>query len=312
MVAEELPLLDDPRRRILAICGGGYAGLFAAEFLSRLENHLGGKALGNHFDLIAGTSIGGLLALGLASGLRAAALPAMLTDLGPLLFRKASYGLFRSKYNPAPLSEKITSLFGNGTLTTLQRQVLIPAVNMTACEALIFGNGKNDPTAVRTIHEAAMATSAAPWFLPPHASDHRLYADGGLVANSPECAAAIEAVHGRCWPRDRLTMLVVGATRANARTPGHLLGTQWGLLGWVKKKRLLDTVMQAQMSLAAQLSRRVLGKDNVVDVNVELNAEEQEHVGLDTATPKATATLQTLAKEAFEKFRREYPTMFDR
>ena len=58
--------------RILAIDGGGIRGVFPAAFLAALENrHLGGCSIAGYFDLIAGTSTGGIIALGLGARLRA-------------------------------------------------------------------------------------------------------------------------------------------------------------------------------------------------------------------------------------------------
>ncbi len=309
MDADALPDLAPTPRRVLAICGGGYAGLFAAEFLARLETRLGGAPLGEAFDLISGTSIGGLLALGLAKGLRAAEFPGLLTELGPVLFGRPGPGLFGSKHDPKPLVDKVAQIFGDAPLSSLPRRVLVPAVNLTGGETLLFANGPNDSTAGRPIREAALATSAAPWFLPPHLADRRLYADGGLVANSPEAAAAIEAIHRRGWARDRVKMLVVGSTQVSARLPGHLLNARWGLVEWVKDTKLLATTMRAQMSLARQQAQSVLGPANVIVVDVELNAQEQNRVALNKAAPKATQVLQTLAKEAYERFCAEHPLL---
>jgi patatin-like phospholipase/acyl hydrolase len=309
MELDELPALRDPQRRILAICGGGYAGLFAAEFLSRLEGELGGRPLGELFDLISGTSIGGLLALGLAKGIKAAELPALLTKLGPALFGQPGYGIIRAKHDPQPLADEIHRIFGDAKLSSLERLVLIPTVNMTAGEALVFSNRPNDTTASTPIREVALATSAAPYFLPPHKADHRVYADGGLAANSPEALAAIEAVHGRGWSRDRVKMLVVGSTQTSARLPGHLLNLRWGLLSWIWEKRLLTTIMRSQMSLARHQSKSVLGSANVIEADTVLTADEQKHVALDKAAVEATQILQTRAKEEFERFRAEQPLL---
>ncbi|WP_374572334.1 CBASS cGAMP-activated phospholipase [Phenylobacterium sp.] len=312
MDREELPDLEQPDRRVLAICGGGYAGLFAAEFLARLETRLGGGQLGQRFDLIAGTSIGGLLALGLAKGMNAADLPQLLTELGPQLFGRPGFGLLKPKHDVAPLAAKLKQIFGDATLSTLQHQVLVPAVNVTGGEAYLFGNGPNNPTRTQTVREAALATSAAPWFLPPQVADHRLYADGGLIANSPESLAAVEAVHGRGWPRDKVTMLVVGSTQVSARLPGHLVGNAWGLRDWLKDKRLLTTTMRAQMSLAGRQADLVLGADRIFRADVELNAQEQKRVALDKANDASTEVLKTLAKERFERFCADHPLLLDR
>ncbi|HWK32756.1 MAG TPA: CBASS cGAMP-activated phospholipase [Hyphomicrobium sp.] len=310
---DKLPDLENKDRKILAICGGGYAGLFAAAFLARLEVRLGaGRPLGERFDLIAGTSIGGLLALGLAKGMNASELPKLLIDLGPALFGDPGWGLFKPKHDVAPLAAKLAELFGEIKLSDLPRRVLVPSVNLTGGEALVFGNGPNDPTRSISVCEAALATSAAPYFLPPHRADERLYADGGLVANSPEAIAAIEAVHGRGWPRDRVTMLVVGSTQASSRLAGHLITINWGLRAWLWNKRLLTSTMRAQMSLARQQAERVLGKGRIVYVNVELTAQEEKRVGLDKANAMATQVLQTLAKEEYERFCEEFSLLLDR
>ena len=56
------------RRRILALDGGGIKGAFAAAFLATIEEATG-KRVADHFDLIAGTSTGGIIALGLGLGM---------------------------------------------------------------------------------------------------------------------------------------------------------------------------------------------------------------------------------------------------
>jgi len=312
MDRDELPDLAPSDRKVLAICGGGYAGLFAAEFLSRLEARLGAHPLGEHFDLISGASIGGLLALSLATGMKAAELPKMLTELGPALFGNPSWGLFGPRHDVAPLATKLKTLFGDIRLSALPRRVLVPSVNLTGGETLVFGNGPNDPTRSLTVCDAALATSAAPCIFKPHEADHRLYADGGLVANSPEAIAAIEAVHGRGWSRGRVKMLVVGSTQVSARLPGHLVTAGWGLASWIKDQRLLTATMRAQMSLARQQALAVLGADNLVFADVELSAREQKRVGLDKAGMAATQVLQTLASEAFDRFRAANLVLLDR
>jgi hypothetical protein len=132
------------------------------------------------------------------------------------------------------------------------------------------------------------------------------------VANSPEAVAAIEAIHGRGWSRGRVKMLVVGSTQVSARLPGHLVTAGWGLASWIKDQRLLTATMRAQMSLARQQALAVLGADNLVFADVELSAREQKRVGLDNAGMAATQVLQTLASEAFDRFRAANPVLLDR
>ena len=59
-----------PTRRVLCIDGGGIMGTLPASFLASLEEDLD-RPVGQYFDLIAGTSTGGILAIGLALGIPA-------------------------------------------------------------------------------------------------------------------------------------------------------------------------------------------------------------------------------------------------
>ena len=259
MDLEELPdLTPPPRRRLLAICGGGYAGLFTAEFILRLEAQLGAQVR-DRFDLIAGTSIGGILALGLAKGLTGSQLSTMMQELGPALFGRAGLGLCQPRHDPGPLAERLKKELGEATLKDLPVQVVIPAVAITAGETILFRNAPDDPTRSTKLVDVALATSAAPVFFPPHLIGQRAFVDGGLAANSPEAIAVTEAIHRRAWRADRTSMLVVGATQTCARVPGYLIGAGWGMGEWSKDKKILTTTMRAQMSLARQISTAILG-----------------------------------------------------
>jgi len=73
-------------RHLLALTGGSYRGLFTAEVLATFEAE-GGASLATRFDMIAGTSIGGILAIGLACGVSGADLAALIREHGPAIFR---------------------------------------------------------------------------------------------------------------------------------------------------------------------------------------------------------------------------------
>jgi len=71
--------------KILAIDGGGVKGLYSAAFIATMEDRFGIQTR-TCFDLIAGTSTGGILALGLASGIPARKIVAFYKDWGPKIF----------------------------------------------------------------------------------------------------------------------------------------------------------------------------------------------------------------------------------
>ena len=82
-----LPWPKDREFRILAIDGGGIRGIFPATILAGLEErYLGGASVVGYFDLIAGTSTGGIIGLGLAAGLTSAELKDLYVERGGEIF----------------------------------------------------------------------------------------------------------------------------------------------------------------------------------------------------------------------------------
>jgi patatin-like phospholipase/acyl hydrolase len=76
---------SDKRFQILCLSGGGYRGLHVARILEIIEEHIE-PPVARHFDLIAGTSIGGIIALALALEIPAKRIRESLQAVGPTLF----------------------------------------------------------------------------------------------------------------------------------------------------------------------------------------------------------------------------------
>ena len=94
-------------RRNLVIDGGGIKGVVPASFLSHLEEVLPDTIAG-YFDLVVGTSTGGIIALGLGLGLSANEILSFYANRGPKIFcgnpgLRAFRRWFRAKYDPQPL-----------------------------------------------------------------------------------------------------------------------------------------------------------------------------------------------------------------
>ena len=90
---EPVPWENDLPFRILSMDGGGIRGIFPAAVLAYLEQeHLQGKSTGDYFDLIAGTSTGGILALGLGAGLTASEMLQMYLEEGHRVFPSEERG----------------------------------------------------------------------------------------------------------------------------------------------------------------------------------------------------------------------------
>ena len=184
---------------ILALSGGGYKGLFSARVLSCLEKDFG-CPIAKKFDLIAGTSIGGIIAIALALEIPAEEIEKLFIEKGNIIFKKRHFWsnghFFNSKYNNSGLKDTLSVLFEDKTIGDLKHRIIITTVNYTEGKPQLFKTPhcaelcKDKNT---KLIDVAMATSAAPTFFPIYHSTLGDFVDGGLVANHPGYFATIEA-----------------------------------------------------------------------------------------------------------------------
>src|SRR5215211_2196105 len=121
-------------RKVLAIDGGGIRGVLPAALLATVEDSLGEPVV-DYFDLVTGTSTGGIIALGLASGLSAHEILDFYLEHGPGVFcgpklpRKLRQWAL-GKYDAGGLSGALDRVFGDRRLGESMTRVVIPAVNL--------------------------------------------------------------------------------------------------------------------------------------------------------------------------------------
>ena len=227
-----------PCRRILSIDGGGIRGTFPAACLAALERHLP-KPIGCYFDLIAGTSTGGIIAIGLALGLRASELLDLYEHRGPEIFgqgrgrlanaitRKlcAARRFVTPKYRSGALRGVLDDVLGERRIGDARTRLLIPAWNPVARAVHVYKTAHH--ARFRTdyrclVVDAAMATAAAPTYFPRHvARDATGLTDGGTWANNPIALAVVEAVAVLGWPPDALRVLSLGCLEETYDIPKH-------------------------------------------------------------------------------------------
>ena len=136
--------------RILALSGGGYLGLYTAIVLAQIEQRLG-EPLGRRFDLIAGTSVGGILAMAVAFELPLSVIVDLFKNRGEQVFsgRGLPSGtvtrlldLTRSvtgpKYDGQVLRDELQRHFGDATLADARHALVIPAVDVTRSVTKVF------------------------------------------------------------------------------------------------------------------------------------------------------------------------------
>jgi patatin-like phospholipase/acyl hydrolase len=298
--------------QILALSGGGYLGLYTAEILARLEAQAG-RPIGQCFDLIAGTSIGGILALGVAMEKPAASMRDLFTDRGTKIFSERPRSRFwwadtsrsfcRPKYDGVELCRAIEDVLGRDTLLREARhRVLIPSVNMTKGSVQMFKTA-HDPRLVmdyrRRAADIAMATSAAPTYFPLAEMDGAYFADGGLVANAPDMCALHEACVFLGTKADDVSILSIGTTTTGFSLP-RSLGRRLGIWKWTARGRLFSTIVSAQQQMVDFMLRHQLG-NRYLRIDVRPGEEQQTDLALDVANADAQGTLRGLAEGSYQQ-----------
>jgi uncharacterized protein len=251
------------RFRILSIDGGGIKGVFPAAFLALIEGTLAGAPVSNFFDLIAGTSTGGIIALALGLGLRAGEVLEFYERHGPAIFPRRSplWLVGPTKYKSEPLRQALEETFGSKRLGDSNRRLLIPSFNATTGKIHIYKTAHHPRLQVDfkvPAVDVALATSAAPFYFPPHRSgDDVVLIDGGIWANNPVGLAVTEAINMLGISGTELDVLSIGCTN----TPPDFTQTGRGWKFWAP--RAIDAAMQGQSFAAIGTAQHLAGHDNV-------------------------------------------------
>lgn len=289
--------------RVLTIDGGGIKGVFAASFLAEIEDSLDGRLV-DHFDLIAGTSTGGIIALGLGMGLSAREILSFYEVDGPSIFKRTPWSFLRqigmAKYNPKPLHEALGRVYGDRRLGESLTRLMIPSLDLETGEVHVFKTAHHDRF-VRDYKErvvdVALATAAAPTYFPTHTLEEGVpLIDGGMWANNPMGPAAVEALGVLEWPRGSVRLLSVGCTESPLDTydrSKHGLGLNY----WAR--RVLTVVMAGQSSASLGTSQLLLGHENVHRVSPNVSARRYKLDGVDG--------IRSLTGLGSSEARKEYP-----
>lgn len=277
---KRLPLVRQriPRSRlfrILTLDGGGLRGAFTAAVLAKWDDMLkngGGDNLVKHFDLVAGTSTGAILAIGLGMGIPPKEMLDFYRNEGPKIFPK-DRGLrhwLKSKHESSTLKAILESVFQSRTLTVDSCcRLVIPTVRAVNGESDVIVTAHSpDRTAFKDISavEAALASSAAPtYFDEAHVDDGiaiQGYLDGGIWANNPILPAIAEAVRHLDTPIDRIDVLSVGTMGSES---DFMKSLGKGKMGWAPTSA--DLFFAAQETAATSLADCLLGGSRHLRVN---------------------------------------------
>jgi patatin-like phospholipase/acyl hydrolase len=203
-----------PPYRILSIDGGGIRGLIPATILTNLERRAG-KPVGQLFDLVAGTSTGGIIAAAIAASIPMDRVRDLYRKQGEEIFSRSAAkrlaslgGLTDEKYPADGLERCLRSLFQDRRLSETSPDLLITSCTLSGAPHFFKGRkAKKDAAEDYFLVDVCRATSAAPTYFPPAEITDvagqvtRCLVDGGLVANNPAMCAVAEAYkRGELFP----------------------------------------------------------------------------------------------------------------
>lgn len=270
-------------RRVLSIDGGGIKGVFPCAFLANIEQAVC-RCVNDYFDLIVGTSTGGIIALGLGLGLSAQQILDFYRKHADSIFPpRGRLGLisqlFAPKYDPKPLRRALESVFGDRKLGESRTRLVIPSFNLETGEVYNWKT-PHHPRLERDyrqpVVDVAMSTAAAPTYFPTHRTLSGVpLIDGGVWANNPIAVAAVEAIGILKWKSDEVRILSLGCTfsplnTSKARFRG--LGQSY----WAT--RASDLFLTAQSTSALGMAQHLLADRNqilrispLVTLNIKLD-----------------------------------------
>lgn len=282
------------RFRILSIDGGGIRGVIPLVLLQRLVAQLGDFLAGA--QLIAGTSTGGLIALGLARGLTLEDLLELYTKKGKLIFDDSWLddlvdlgGLAGAEYDNKALTKELKASFGaETTLGDLGKRVAVTAFDLDNEDAnprerrwkpKVFHNFPGtDSDAAELAYKVGLYTSAAPTYFPVVDG----YIDGGVFANNPSVCALTQALDERGYPAPAqppaladVRLLSLGTGITPSRIEGKNL--DWGKARWMSV--ILQVLMDGTAGIADFQCRQILGDRGYQRLDVRFRPGDA--IGLD-------------------------------
>jgi patatin-like phospholipase/acyl hydrolase len=259
------PASGEGRFQILALDGGGLKGLFSAAVLAELESDLR-VSIAEHFDLITGTSTGGLIALGLGAGVAPSTLVDFYVEHGPRIFLSARLRpirqWFRSKHRGDELRASLREILGQRLLGESAKRLLIPSYSLDADDVYIFKTPHHPK--LRRDHktpmvDVGMATTAAPTFLPAYRLGNNRLIDGGVWANNPTLVGVAEAVSMLGATLSEIYVLSLGTTDPVARNRESL--DRGGFVQWARASTRV--FLRAQSFGTFHAAEHLVGADHI-------------------------------------------------
>ncbi|MEO0486915.1 MAG: CBASS cGAMP-activated phospholipase [Pseudomonadota bacterium] len=266
------PWPSDKPFKILSIDGGGILGILPCMILAEVEKRfLDGEPIGKHFDMIVGTSTGGIIALGLGQGKSAQEISRLYIERGRMIFPgnrimrwfRSWAGMFFTPYKRGNLENELRREFGDGLFGSSVMPLCIPSFDGRYGEPYVFKTPhhpdyKKDQ--FERLVDVGLSTAAAPTFFAAVKRNGYVFADGGIWANNPAMIGVVDAL--TCYDIDRtqIRVLSLGCGQEAYRMRWwHRVG---GSLIWAK--HFVSSAMRAQSHNAIGQTGLMIGRPNLI------------------------------------------------
>lgn len=269
--------------RILSLDGGGIRGLITAIWLDRLEQALD-RPLWRHFDLVAGTSTGSILACAVAAGIDARRIINLYAGEGRKVFpapRRLMRFFHGPKYNGRGLEAALDDVFDHAAFGDLKiKPTLVTTYDTFTGKPVIFKNDRPRHASL-LVRDVCRASSAAPTYFPPHllkVSGAKMpLIDGGVVANNPAACAIAEAVRASRQddeqsPHDDCLGRLIVASFGTGDVLRRISGRQadrWGAVRWAAP--IIDVLFDGSSDAVDYITRQLIRPENLFRFQMPLD-----------------------------------------
>lgn len=323
------------KKIVLSIDGGGIRGIIPGQILTHIELLLKEihddptYRLADHFDLIAGTSTGGILACAYLIGdqgrpkFSASEVVDIYFERGddifaiPLFHRmRSAGGVLDEKYPEAGLEETLDDYFGNTKLSELLKPTLITAYDIKRRKAHFFTqhDAIKDPNHDFFVKDIARATSAAPTYFEVSkikSATNKYYplVDGGIFANNPSLCAYAE-LRNKFSTKDNMVtasdilLLSIGTGHAMA-SYSYDEAKDWGLAKWTKPA--LDMMMTGVSDTVDYQLKQIFESVGAGKQYLRINGEIPFNVdpSMDCVEPSNLLGLKALGDSLFDSHKQQ-------
>jgi predicted acylesterase/phospholipase RssA len=317
--------------RILSIDGGGIRGLIPATILAGMQKMLGSTPLVDLFDVVAGTSTGGLIALGLtvpgANGkpmYTPEDMVKLYTQDGPRIFSRSLWyrlrslgGLIRPKWPASGIEAVLREKFQDFELKDAIKELVITSYGLHHRQVRLFSrkSALEHPQNNFLMRDVARATSAAPTYFSPAVisnlgdGEHSIMVDGGVGANNPCLAAVAETM--RMYPGKELFLVSIGTGKGVRPFPPKQ-ALDWGILGWAVP--ITEVLFDAQASLASEELAMLMPRKHDAKVNryrFQANLDSANE-SIDDVSPEHLSALQKAGQDLLDRDRADFQAVCER